>query len=115
MSGLAPVVRIFDASATTLDLIATQRRIADDLVASATKPDLEDLDIHDLAGHDVGYLRLAHREGGRELITETWCWVNEGVAWVVAATMDCGDYLDYCDLIEDIVYSFEPPEFPLAG
>jgi hypothetical protein len=48
------------------------------------------------------------------LITESWCWVVGGARWVVVATVDCSDYADYCDLIEDIVHSFEPPELPLS-
>ncbi|MDT0203504.1 hypothetical protein [Nocardioides sp. AE5] len=114
-SGFTPFVAVTSGRPTERRLPAEQQAVAEDLIASLVCPDLEDLDIHDMGEHDVGYLRVAHRDEGRELITEAWCWVVDDLSWVLLATVDCTDYADFCDLLEDIAFSFEPPRVPLAS
>jgi hypothetical protein len=83
-------------------------RLRRELAASLEALDVEDEDAYDVAGLDVDYLRLAHRDDGRELVSEVWVWLCEGRAWTVSGTVERADYVDWCEVFEGVAATFDP-------
>lgn len=69
---------------------------------------VEDEDSFDLAGREVGYRRVGHRAGGRELLSEEWTWSLGEERRVLTGTVAREAYLSVCDLFEDVAATVEP-------
>lgn len=67
--------------------------------------EVEDEDRFDLDGHEVGYRRFGHRVDGVEVVSEEWTWLVDGLAHVLTGTVRREDYLDVCDLFEEVAAS----------
>ena len=83
-------------------------RLRRELAASLDGLDVEDEDAFDLDGHDVDYLRLSHRDGDRELVSEVWVWLCAGRAWSVSGTVERSDYDTWCEVFEGVAATFDP-------
>ncbi|RYP86650.1 hypothetical protein EKO23_08215 [Nocardioides guangzhouensis] len=83
-------------------------RFRAELASSLAGFDVEDEDSFDLDGFDVDYLRLAHRDGGRELVSEVWVWLCEGRAWSVSGTIERSEYGAWCEVFEGVAATFDP-------
>lgn len=68
---------------------------------------MEDEDRFELGGHEVGYRRIGHRVAGVELVSEEWTWLAGGATYVLTGTVVREDYLDLCDLFEDVAASVD--------
>lgn len=71
--------------------------------------DVEDEDSYELDGRPVLYRRFSHRagtttdgSGGTDVVCDQWSWVVDGVAVTLTGSVARADYLDYCDLFEDV-------------
>lgn len=75
--------------------------------------DVEDEDTYELDGRPVLYRRFSHRaggpggSGGRDVVCDQWSWVADGVAVTLTGSVARADYLDYCDLFEDVAATVE--------
>lgn len=90
-SGFAPELSLRHALVGTADPI------------TAT-PDLEveDSDDYDLDGVPVSYVRLGHRLGSHDVVSERWSWLVGDVVVTLTGTVARVDYPDYADLFEDV-------------
>ena len=82
--------------------------LRDELAASLESGVVEDEDALELDTGEVSYLRVAHRSGEAELVSEVWVWLCGGRAWSVSGTVDRRDYADYCDVFEGVADTFDP-------
>ena len=82
--------------------------LRDELTASLDGGVVEDEDALELDTGEVSYLRVAHRSGATELVSEVWVWLCAGRAWSVSGTVDRCDYADYCDVFEGVADTFDP-------
>ncbi|WP_460793744.1 hypothetical protein [Nocardioides pacificus] len=80
-----------------------------DLAPGLAHFDLEDEDDYD-DGHPVAYRRFSYSHGGHDLVCDLWAWVVEGTGLMLTGTVVRGDYLDYCDLFEEVAAGFDPEE-----
>lgn len=116
-SGFAPELLLQSATA---DGDPPCRR-ADTLAALAAQlhdVEVEDTDAFELGGQPVTYRRFAHRRGALDVMCEQWEWsvVTAGgdVAVTLTASVAREDYLDYCDLFEDVAATVELPVIDAA-
>ena len=79
-----------------------------ELTGGLDEAEVEDEDSFELDGGPVHYLRLAHRDDDRHLVSEVWLWLTDGRAWSVSGTVDRRDYGDWCDVFEEVVATFDP-------
>ena len=70
--------------------------------------EVEDEDAFEGDRGPVDYLRLAHRDDDRHLVSEVWVWLADGRAWSVTGTVDRRDYADWCDVFEEVAATFDP-------
>ena len=79
-----------------------------ELTAGLDDAEVEDEDSFELDGGPVDYLRVAHRQDDRHLVSEVWVWLSDGCAWSVSGTVDRRDYADWCDVFEEVAATFDP-------
>lgn len=108
-SGFRPRVTLAH-DRTTADLLTVQVQLVQMVRTGLTDADVEEVDVFEVGEHDVSYVRVWHRDQGRDLISEIRTWLIAGVAWHLTACVDHGEYADFCDLFEEMAHSFEPPE-----
>lgn len=89
-------------------LLSHQRRLADQLCEILEWAIVEDADVHDLSGHDVSYLRIAHQTQGHALVTEVWTWILGDEEWSVTGTTPLEDYATWSDVFEAVAGAFAP-------
>lgn len=82
--------------------------LRDELICGLDGGVVEDDDAVELDTGEVSYLRVAHRSGEAELVSEVWVWLCGGRAWSVSGTVDRRDYADYCDVFEGVAETFDP-------
>ena len=70
--------------------------------------ELEDEDRYDLGGHEVAYLRFAHRAVLHDLVCDQWAWLVDGQGVSLTCTVAREDYPVYCDVFEAIAETFDP-------
>jgi len=63
---------------------------------------LEDDDAFDLMGHDVAYVRFAHRVGAVDVLCDQWTWQVRSRGVTLTCSVAREDYWDWCDVFEAI-------------
>jgi hypothetical protein len=71
--------------------------------------EVEDEDEFEVGGATACYRMLGWTDAGRDLLSEQWCWLVDGVGYTLTATVDRVDYADFTDLFEEVASSFVPP------
>ena len=82
--------------------------LRDELASRLDHGVVEDEDALELDSGEVSYLRVGHRSGEAELVSEVWVWLCGGRAWSVSGTVDRRDYAHYCDVFEGVAETFDP-------
>lgn len=106
-SGYPPQVALF-GEPTEASLEDWLQANLQTVLASLTGAAVDEVEIQDLGGRDAGYLRALHLGQDRHLLTEMWVWTAPGVGWVLSATVDLRDYVDYEEVFEEMAWSFDP-------
>lgn len=83
-------------------LAAWREQAVRDLAERLDDLDVEDEDVFDLMGHDVAYLRLAHRIGAADVVSEQWAWLVGTLGLTLTCSVAREDYWDWCDVFEAI-------------
>ena len=108
-TGVLPSMAV---TAVSLPSSRTRSTYLDGLRAELTggldEAEVEDEDSFELDGGPVHYLRLAHRDDDRHLVSEVWLWLADGRAWSLSGTVDGRDYADWCDVFEEVAATFDP-------
>lgn len=78
-----------------------------DLAPGLEHFDLEDEDDYD-DGLPVAYRRFSYAHGGHDLVCDLWAWVAGGRGLMLTGTVARADYLDCCDLFEDVAAGCDP-------
>lgn len=78
-----------------------------DLGPGLDRFDLEDEDDYD-DGCPVAYRRFSYAHEGHHLLCDLWAWVVDGIGLMLTGTVVRGEYLDYCDLFEDVARGCDP-------
>ncbi|WP_157551308.1 hypothetical protein [Nocardioides jensenii] len=113
-SGFAPVITL--TVADTVRRMREQMEHARQLVRSTfDRVDVEDCDIYDFQGVDVGYLRFFHRTPRHDVIVEMWSWQADGRVWSMVASADHRDHPDFTDLFDDVAATFDLSGAALAS
>ena len=104
----SPPPEIVVRTQPVVDDLATWRRAALRVLARQLDDfDLEDEDDYDLGREHTRYHRFGHRLGTADLITEQWSWLVDGVGVTLTCTVERADYIDYCELFEDVAGTLE--------
>lgn len=83
-------------------LAAWREQAVRDLAERLDDLDVEDEDVFDLMGHDVAYLRFAHRIGAADVVSEQWAWLVGTLGLTLTCSVAREDYWDWCDVFEAI-------------
>ncbi|KQZ68592.1 hypothetical protein ASD66_14950 [Nocardioides sp. Root151] len=105
-SGFKPVITL-TSRATDLRMREHQATLRELVASTFDRVDIEDSDIYDFQGADVGYLRFFHRTPRHDVIVEVWSWLREGRVWSLACSADHRDHPDFSDLFDDVAATFD--------